>query len=98
MKLTPTKKKDTEPPPRYIVVAPCDAALWARCNKGTARGETWSGVVLRAQAASRRKQPVEIRWWKSTDKPTDNGGGLVEVVALRSAPASPTTRRKVVLS
>jgi len=90
MKLTPTKKQIATP---YVVVDARDAALWAKCNKGTTRGKTWAGVLLRVQAAARRKQPVEIRWWKSTD----TGGGLIEVVALRSAPTSPTTRRKVVL-
>lgn len=96
MKLTPTKKQKTTTP--YVVVSPTDAAMWAKCNKGTARGEAWAGIVLRAQSAARRKLPVEIRWWKSTDKPADTGGGLIEVVALRSATTAPTTHRKVVVS
>lgn len=92
MKLTPTKKRQERATP-YVVVSPKDAALWAKCSKGTQRGETWAGVLLRFNAATRKRQAAEIRWWKSSDKPAENGGGLIEVVILANLP----TRRKVVV-
>jgi len=80
----------------YLVIAPEDARFWAESNRGNVRGEIWADALKRASRITATGGSCEIRWWKQSARPSEHGGGSLEVIRTRKRQAPPKrTRRRM---
>jgi hypothetical protein len=75
-------KNQTDAP---IIIDIIDVKMWARCNKGTRRGEKWANVLKRAQRFETQGVDYEIKYYSSRVRRSEYGDGVVDVVRTKTA-------------